>query len=86
MISIDRETYKRYKTGQMTLDKLTEYLIRNFSIYDIAHSLAETIDYEEPKPIVLTKEEFEAHFRIRGIKPDGTPELRGRRTKDSQPF
>lgn len=84
MISIDREIYKRYKTGQMTLDQLTEYLIRNFSIYDIAHSLAETIDYEEPKPIVLTKEEFSRHFRIIGVKPDGTPENRGRR-KDRTP-
>lgn len=81
MIQIDRETYKRYKTGQMTLDKLTEYLIRNFSIYDIAHSLAETIDYEEPKPIVLTKEEFSRHFRIRGIKENGEIELRGRKSK-----
>ena len=68
--------------GLESLDKLTEYLIRNFSIYDIAHSLAETIDYEEPKPIVLTKEEFSRHFRIRGIKPDGTPELRGRKGKE----
>ena len=79
MISIDRETYKRYKTGQLSLEALTQYLIRNYSIYDIAHSLAETIDYEAPKPIALSQEEFEAHFRIKGIKPDGTPETRGRR-------
>lgn len=79
MLSIDRTIYKQAKSGELSIEGLTEYLLRNFSVYEIAKSLAETIQYEEPRPIILTQEEFSAHFRIRGIRPDGTVENRGRR-------
>ena len=68
----------------MSKEQFANYLLKTFPVYEIALALAETINYEEPKPITITQEEFEAHFRIRGIKPDGTPENRGRR-KDRTP-
>ena len=79
MISIDRAVYRQAKSGEMTIEQLANYLLRTFPVMEIAMSLAETIQYEEPKPITLTKAEFDAHFRIRGIRPDGTEEKRGRK-------
>ena len=84
MLQIDRTIYRQAKSGEMTKEQLANYLLKTFPVYEIALALAETINFEEPKPITITQEEFEAHFRIRGIKPDGTPENRGRR-KDRTP-
>lgn len=84
MIQLDRTIWKQAKSGEMSLDALAEYLLKTYPVYEIARSLAETIQYEEPKPIILTKEEFAQHFRIRGIRPDGTEETRGKR-KDTIP-
>lgn len=83
MIQIDRTIYRQAKSGEMTKEQLANYLLKTFPVYEIALALAETLDYDI-KPITLTQEEFDAHFRIRGIKPDGTPENRGRR-KDKTP-
>ena len=84
MIELDRTIFRQAKSGEMSIDRLADYLLRNFSVFEIARSLAETIQYEEPKPITITKEEFAQHFRIRGIRPDGTEETRGKR-KDTIP-
>lgn len=78
MIAIDRAVYKQAKTGEITLEQLADYLMRNFPAYEIALSLAETINFEVYKPITITQEEFNQHFRIRGIKPNGEEERRGR--------
>lgn len=78
MIAIDRQIYKQAKTGEITLEQLANYMLRNFPVYDIALSLAETINFEVYKPITISKEEFEQHFRIRGIRENGDAELRGR--------
>lgn len=86
MIQLDRTVWKQAKSGEMSLDALAEYLLKTYPVYEIARSLAETIQYEEPKPILLTKAEFDAHFRIRGIRPDGTEETRGRRKDSVQGF
>ena len=86
MIRIDRSILADVKAGRMSIEQLGNYLLRNFPASEIALALAETIQYEEPKPITITKEEFEQHFRIRGVKPDGTIESRGRkRVSDVQP-
>lgn len=78
MIQIDRTTYRQAKSGEMTKEQLANYLLKTFPVYEIALALAETLDYDI-KPITLTQEEFNLHFRIRGIKADGTPENRGKR-------
>ena len=84
MLSIDRQIYRQAKSGEMTKEELANYLLKTFPVYEIALALAETINYEEQKPIPITQEEFSRHFRIIGVKPDGTPENRGRR-KDRTP-
>lgn len=83
MIQLDRNVYRQAKTGEMTLQQLADYLLRTYPVYEIALSLAETINYTEPKPIVISEEEFRTHFRIRGIKENGQAELRGRPKSDS---
>lgn len=83
MIQLDRNIYRQAKTGEMTLQQLADYLLRTYPVYEIALSLAETINYEAPKPITITREEFEAHFRIRGVKSDGSEEKRGRPKSDA---
>ena len=85
MIQIDRNIYKQYKDGEISVKQVADYLLRTYPVTEIALALAETLDIDI-KPITITQEEFNLHFRIRGIKPDGTPENRGRRAKDSQPF
>lgn len=78
MISIDRQIYRQYKDGEISTKEVADYLLRTYPVTEIALALAETLDFEY-KPITISKEEFELHFRIRGIKPDGTPENRGKR-------
>lgn len=86
MIALDRNVYRQAKTGEMPLQQLADYLLRTYPVYEIALSLAETINYEAPKPITITKEEFEQHFRIRGVKSDGSEEKRGRPKSDVLPL
>lgn len=78
MIQIDRQIYKQYKDGELSTKDVADYLLRTFPVTEIALALAETLDFDF-KPITISKEEFELHFRIRGIKADGTPENRGKR-------
>ena len=84
MIALDRNIYRQAKTGEMSLERLADYLLKTYPVYEIALSLAETIHYTEPKPIVISEEEFRTHFRIRGVKESGEAELRGRPRKDSE--
>lgn len=83
MLSIDRQIYKQYKDGEISVKEVADYLLRTYPVTEIALALAETLDFDF-KPITITQEEFNLHFRIRGIKPDGTPENRGKR-KDRTP-
>lgn len=80
MIQLDRNIYKQYKDGEISVKQVADYLLRTYPVTDIALALAETLEFEaEYKPIAVTQEEFSRHFRIIGVKPDGTPENRGRR-------
>ena len=85
MISLEREIYRKAKSGEISHEELANYLLRNYTIFEIALSLAETIEYEAPKPIVISEEEFFAHFRIRGKRNTGEEERRGRPRADSTP-
>lgn len=85
MIQIDRQIYRQYKDGEISAKEVADYLLRTYPVTEIALALAETLDFDF-KPITITQEEFSRHFRIRGIKPDGTPEYRGTRKKrDREP-
>ncbi len=83
MLSIDRQIYRQYKDGEISTKEVADYLLRTYPVTEIALALAETLDFDY-KPITITQEEFSRHFRIRGVKPDGTPENRGKR-KDRTP-
>ena len=85
MIQLERAVYAQAKSGRMSLDALAEYLLKTYPVYEIARSLAETIQYTEPKPIVISEEEFRTHFRIRGTRNSGEEERRGRPRADSTP-
>ena len=76
MITIDRQLYKQYKDGEISRKELADYLIRTFPASEIALALVETLDFDI-KPIAITQEEFNIHFRIKGTRADGTPENRG---------
>lgn len=84
MIAIDRQIYKQYKEGEISQKQLADYLLRTFPASEIALALAETLDIDI-KPITISQEEFNLHFRIKGVRADGTPENRGtykRRDRD----
>lgn len=77
MITLDRNEYRRFKDGEIAPKQFAEYLLRTYSAFDIALSFVELVDGVS-KPITITQEEFDAHFRIKGIRADGTVERRGR--------
>ena len=80
MLSIDRQIYKQYKDGILSTKDVADYLLRTYPVTEIALALAEIMAMDaDYRPITITQEEFNLHFRIRGIKPDGTPENRGKR-------
>lgn len=83
MIQVDRLWYKRYKDGEISKEEFADYLLRTFPAKDIAVALVGTLDYDL-RPIAITQDEFNRHFRIKGIKADGTPENRGSHKRKDQ--
>ena len=77
----DQSISKRLKEGAITTEELAKYLLDNYPTPVLAMELAEClIEHQEQKPIILSMEEFQAHFRVRGTKwVDGqmVPEGRG---------
>lgn len=82
MIQVDRLWYKRYKDGEISKEEFADYLLRTFPARDIAIALVGTLDYDF-RPIAISQEEFDRHFRIKGIKADGSAEGRGRPRKET---
>ncbi len=76
MIQVERSVFKQYKDGELSKERFADYLLRTFPASEIALALVETLDIEY-KPIAITLEEFNTHFRIKGVRADGTPENRG---------
>lgn len=85
MIQIDRQIYKQYKDGEISVKQVADYLLRTYPVTDIALALAETLDFDF-KPITISQEEFNLHFRIKGIRADGTPENRGTYKRKDRDF
>lgn len=89
MIALGKEILKKIKDGYVDKDELVNYLMRNYSLFDITNSLAEFIfevERDEKKPIVVTEEEYNqivSLFRIRGFDVNGNPNPQGRKRKDS---
>ena len=83
MIQIDRQKYKEYKEGIISKKQFAEYLYTTFPTSAIAMALVECMEVDL-KPITITQEEFNTHFRIRGIRADGSLEKRGSHRKNKE--
>lgn len=69
MVITDSELLKQIRAGIANPVELERWLINNVPVSQMAHELADFIlENRANKPIVLTQEEFEAHFRIRGYR------------------
>ena len=83
MFLFDKALVSAVKTGQMDKRELVQDLLRNNNVMELAEKLAEyVIAYDEPKPIVVSQEEYDritALFKIRGFRTDGTVENRGKK-------
>ena len=87
MITIKQKELKQLKSGEIAKKDFDQKLIDTYPVKAIAEAFVEllaTADnvYEMPK-IPISKEMFEAHFRLIGYNPDGTASTRGRKKKDS---
>lgn len=82
---MDKRTLAKRVEG-MSLDEASKYLTNNYPVTQIAEALADFLlsDSKTAKPIIITQEEFEAHFRIKGFTVDNAVERRGRPRKVKQ--
>lgn len=85
----DKTIKARVLENGIPTEELKEYLLKNYSVYDIAMVAAELIEetYCYTQPIALKEEEYNklfSMFRIRGIRADGRYETRGNKSKVSQ--
>ena len=63
------ELVKQLKAGICNKVELSRYLLNHYSAPLLADALAEElIKSQSTKPIVITKEEFAAHFRVQGYR------------------
>lgn len=69
---------KEIQDGIAQKKDVVHYLLKNYSVLDLAEDIADSImNATTISPITITAEEFLAHFKIRGYKMTGEPELRG---------
>lgn len=87
MLLLAKDFQKEVKDGTADVGSLANHLMRHYSVYELATSLAEMIIAEQenaPTKITISQAEYEqlmSIFRIRGIKDTGEKETRGRRPK-----
>lgn len=87
MLLVAKEFTKPLKDGTQDVEELAEYLMKNNSAWELAHSLADlmcTVEASTPRKIVVTQEEMNAItslFRIRGYDEDGNRITTGRKKK-----
>ena len=75
----DQTIAKRLKEGVLPTEELAKYLMDNYPTPVLAMELAEClIEAQASKPLLISMEEFMAHFRVKGTKwvdgqmvPDG---------------
>lgn len=75
----DQTIAKRLKEGVLPAEELAKYLMDNYPTPVLAMELAEClIEAQASKPLLISMEEFMAHFRVKGTKwvdgqmvPDG---------------
>lgn len=83
MVIQDTELNKQLKAGICNKVELARYLLNNYSAPMLADALAEELIANQgaSKPIVVSRQAFESHFRIEGWKFQNgqwIPETRGK--------
>ncbi len=69
MLITDPTTLKDFNNGILSHEELSHYLLTHFSAVALANELAEYMQEARiNKPIVMSIEEFQAHFRLRGYR------------------
>ena len=69
MLITDPTLARDLKAGIANPAELERWLITNVPAPQLAHELAELLIQEQvSKPVVLTKEQFAAHFRVQGYR------------------
>lgn len=74
-------------TTQIGRHDLINFMMMNYPMNTLMEMLAEYVLEDvtnTAQPIVMTQEQFNAHFRIRNVRPDGTTETRGRKPLQEQ--
>lgn len=76
---IDKRALAKRIEG-MSIDEAARYFITNYPVMQIAEALADLLltEHKVVKPITISKEEFEEHFRVKGFTAEGASEKRGR--------
>ena len=85
---LDNEIVRNLRAGTIDEERLARYLLENFTAIQLAQELSNMLITEQGrKPVVLSKEQFEQHFRITGYRfINGTweKEPRGKVKKEDQ--
>lgn len=88
MIQLTKKQRGAFLSGEVNTKDLAQEFLQSYPITEIAESLAELLTaptaYAEPKPIVLSDEDYNrlmGMFRQRGVALDGSPITRGRKKK-----
>lgn len=69
MLITDTTVLKDIQNGDITKQDLGQYLLNHFSAVALANDLAEAyLTQQKNKPIVMSIDEFNAHFRLRGYR------------------
>ena len=72
--------FKKFSSREEALE-FVDTLPINTIRYMLADCLLEKVAREK---IVITQEQFNAYFKIRGLKEDGTEENRGRKPREEK--
>ena len=68
-MNVDNEIIRSLRAGTIDEERLARYLLENFTAVQMANELANMLITEQArKPIVITKEALEQHFRIQGFR------------------
>ena len=89
MIFFSKEMQSKIKNKTATKEELTNYLITNLTVMELAEELADYIMKDTPvsQPIAVTEEEYEricSMFRVKGkrmVEGNYIRETRGRKAK-----
>lgn len=87
--NMTKDFLKTISDRNVSIQEITDFLIRNYSIFDLATELATYMLKERERPtakIPVTEQEFQQIcnlFRVKGVRADGTEERRGRKRLDS---